>query len=81
MRGDFGLHFGTWLLISATFFLLVFGFSLKPATEPYTGNPASTFFFGLTGILLFSFICSVMDYFILPAILRLFRGRRRRTLS
>ena len=81
MRGDFSLHFGAWLLISATFFLLLIGFSQKPATQPHTGNPAQTFFFGLAAILVFSLFCSVVGYFVVPAIVRLFRTRRGRISS
>jgi hypothetical protein len=80
MRGDFSLHFGAWLLITATLLLLIFGFSIPP-TGLTRGNPARTFFYGVTAVLSFSLFCSVMGFFVIPAIVRLFKSRTRRIPS
>lgn len=76
MRNDFGLHFGVWLLFSTTFVLLVFGFLFRPVQTNHT-PPAQAFFYGLAGVLVFSFICSLIDFFVVSAIVRFVKTRWR----
>lgn len=69
MKRDFGLHFAVWFLLGIPL-LLILAFQLK-AIEGWLGPEVSApeiFCYSFLGILSASFVCAVIDVFIIGAV-------------
>lgn len=78
MRRDFGLHYTAWFLIG-TPFLLVAGLRLKASGHLFGPeiSGAAVFVYGFLMILGISFVCAVLDFFVIGTIVHWFKNRRR----
>jgi hypothetical protein len=79
MRRDFGLHYAAWFLVG-TPFLLVAGLHLK-ATGKLFGPDVrgfEIFVYTFLMILSVSFLCAVIDVFLVGTIVERIRHRARR---
>jgi hypothetical protein len=78
MRRDFGLHYAAWFLVG-TPFLLVAGLHLK-ASGRWFGSDVSgfeIFVYTFLMILSLSFLCAVIDVFLVGLIVERIRRRPR----